>query len=53
MERCRSWRETGGGSNRLPILLKMDKGERKPTTPFKFNHHWLDDHNFVNLIKSN
>ena len=53
MERCRSWREIGGGSNHLPILLQMDKGERKPTNSFKFNHHWLQDHNFVNLIKSN
>jgi hypothetical protein len=31
----------GGALDHLPILIKLDVEEWKPTNPLKFNHAWL------------
>jgi hypothetical protein len=32
---------SGGFSDHLPILLKLEKEKKKPPCPLKFNHDWL------------
>jgi hypothetical protein len=37
VERIRSWVEVGGGLHHLPIILRTNRQDSKPGTPFKFN----------------
>ena len=43
----------GSSSNYLPILLQVDKEDKISLTPFKFNHDWLIDEDFIMLIPRN
>jgi len=45
----KSWIGSGGLLDHLPILLKMEKGNRPPS-PLKFNHAWLLEEDFKNRI---
>lgn len=53
MERARSWRVTGGGSDHLPVICQFEKGEPKPGSPFKFNSHWFLSDDYTQLIWAN
>ena len=41
-----------GESYHLPIVLELAGVGKRPSTPFKFNSLWLDDSNFIKLLKS-
>ena len=47
----KSWVETIGQSDHLPILFKIEKEDRKPMTPLKFKHMWLLEDNYKKLIE--
>lgn len=38
-------------SDHCPILMDIDPPERKSPKPFKFEHMWLMDPSFLNLVK--
>ena len=41
-----------GDSYHLPIVLELAGVGKRYSTPFKFNSLWLDDSNFIKLLKS-
>jgi hypothetical protein len=46
-----SWIEYGGDLNHMIVLIQITKEDPKPSSPFKFNHYWLEEDEFVNLVK--
>ena len=38
-------------SNHMPVLLTWRLGDRSQGLPYKFNQAWLEEHDFVNLIR--
>jgi hypothetical protein len=38
-------------SNQCPIFLLVEKDENIPSRPFKFNPIWLEDEEFVKILK--
>jgi hypothetical protein len=47
-----SWLEVGGESDRLLIILQIEKEGGKPPSPFKFNLSHLENEDFVQLVSS-
>jgi hypothetical protein len=45
-----SWVDIGGLSDHLPILLKLESEDWKPPSPIKFNHTWLNNPEFRELV---
>jgi len=48
-----TWLEVGNESNHLLVLFQMAREECKPPSLFKFNSSWLEDEDFVRLVKAN
>ena len=46
------WVSVGGESDHLHMVLEMVGVGSKPLAPFKFNSLWLNNDNFVKLIKT-
>eukprot|EP00253_Pinus_taeda_P010718 PITA_10718 len=46
----KKWVDTGGISDHSPIYLEILGPHHKPKAPFKFNHTWLQDPNFIKLV---
>lgn len=42
---------TGGISDHYPIYLEILGPPKKPKAPFKFNHDWLQDPTYINMVK--
>lgn len=51
--RIKSWVGMGGSSDHLPILLNIDIDERNPPSSLKFNHTWLMELKFRELVINN
>lgn len=51
LQRLSRWVGVGGKSNHSPIFLEILGPEVKPRAPFKFNHIWLQDEEYIKLIK--
>jgi hypothetical protein len=49
--KLKCWVGYGGPSDHLPILLKLENEGWKPLAPFKFNHSWLNEEDFRDLVK--
>jgi len=45
--------EEGRSSHHSIVLLHIEKRDNKPHGPFKFNHTWLEDEDFINLVSQN
>ena len=50
--RITAWIKIGGESNHFPVFLHMEREECKPPSPFKFNYGWLENEDFVKLVKA-
>jgi hypothetical protein len=48
----KSWVSSRGLSNHLPIMFYLGSRMEKLLAPFKFSHMWLQEEDFVNLIKN-
>jgi len=46
----KQWVSIGGISDHSPIALEIQGPNQKPKAPYKFNHMWLQDPSFSNLI---
>jgi hypothetical protein len=42
----------GGESDQSLVFLQMEREECKPPSPFKFNYGWLENEDFVKLVKA-
>eukprot|EP00253_Pinus_taeda_P018044 PITA_18044 len=51
LSKYRQWVGAGGKSDHSPIYLDILGPEVKPRAPFKFNHIWLQDEEYIKLIK--
>lgn len=51
VDKIRQWVGGFGDFDHNPILLEIAHGGEKSSTPFKFNRDWLNQEEFVNLIK--
>lgn len=49
----REWIGSGGDSDHFHIFLEMSKVGNKPPSPFKYNPSWLEEKEFVTLLKEN
>jgi hypothetical protein len=47
----RQWVGSGGESDHHPIFLEVAGRPKKPASPFKFNSSWLQEEDFLNLVK--
>ena len=47
----RQWVGCGGDSNHQRVLLQVLNDDIKPRSPFKFNANWLENDDFVSLLK--
>ena len=47
----KQWVGTGGISDHYPIYLEILGPHKKPKAPFKFNHGWLQDPSYINMVK--
>lgn len=45
------WIGSRGDSEHHPIFLELKGGSKKPGNPFKFNPCWLNEDNYIKLIK--
>jgi hypothetical protein len=41
----------GGGFDHLPILHQIDKRDSKSTTYFKFNLDWVNEEDYIKVVK--
>ena len=48
----RQWIGFGGDSDRNPMFMQVLNKDSRPRSPFKFNASWLEDEDFVSLLKS-
>ena len=48
----RQWIGSGGDSDHNPDFMQFLTKESRPRSPFKFNASWLEDEDFVALLKS-
>jgi len=46
----KQWVSNGGISDHSPIAMEIQGPQLKPKAPYKFNHLWLQDPSFTNLI---
>lgn len=46
----RCWMGMDGGSNHFHVLLKIDLEDRNTLGPFKFNHAWINEDGFSQLV---
>lgn len=46
----KQWVGSGGLSDHSPIFLEILGPHHKPKAPFKFNHIWLQDQDFMKLV---
>jgi hypothetical protein len=49
--RIRQRVSSGGESDHFPVLLEMASAEKQPPIPFKLNPGWLEEEDFVNMVK--
>jgi hypothetical protein len=49
----RQWVSSGGISYHSPILFELAPDPIKPPNPFKFNSSWLEDPNYLDLVRTN
>ena len=50
--RYRSWICNDKILDHMPILLQLDSGSDIVSYPFKFNAVWMEDQDFVSLVKN-
>ena len=49
--RHKSWTINLGISNHLPVCLQLEVRISNLHYPFKFNHIWLEDHDFKKMVR--
>jgi hypothetical protein len=47
----RQWVGMRGDSDHHPVFLEVSRRPKKPMSPFKFNSAWLQEEDFLNLVK--
>lgn len=47
----RSWVENIEISNHMLVLFQFEVGYERSRTPFKFNHSWLEEKSFIELVR--
>lgn len=52
-EKYRPWLELENLLDHQPIWLQLDHRKNWKTIPFKFNHNWIKDKEFTDLVKKN
>jgi hypothetical protein len=50
--RYRSWVVNVKISDHMPVVFQLDQEQENISYPFKFNFVWLDEPDFVNLVRS-
>jgi len=50
--RFRVWHVDSWLSDHIPVCLQIDWGQDKISYPFKYNHHWYDNNEFQQLVRS-
>lgn len=48
----KQWVDSRGVSDHSPIYLEVFSPHPKPKAPFKFNHGWLPDPSYINLVSN-
>lgn len=51
-DRIRRWVGNRGLSDHCSIFLQVEKDDNKPAGPFKFNTVWMEDEEFIKLVKA-
>lgn len=49
--RYRSWNVSSTISDHTPICLQFELDDSPHNFPFKFNHHWLENSAFQNMVR--
>ena len=48
----RQWIGSGGDLDHNSVFMQLLSKDSRPHSPFKFNAFWLEDEDFVSLLKS-